>query len=188
MKPFRSLGLGLMVVLLVAGGAMAAGKSCKTYSNRKAKADGVNVDLGTIIYTDGSAGWKTYVKWPGSFYATGLRTTWNTDNLHTPGCNVVLKFKARLSGTRKYGVWRSKTNLITLSVIDENGGVLATKTINKKVGRPHTYNFTMPQFHAPCEGRDGVPLTLRLSFDKKDGASGDDGTCSFSFTVHNGEN
>ena len=186
MKPFRSLGLGLMVVLLVAGGAMAAGKVCK--SDGKATVSGIVVDLGTILYTDGQEGWLSAVHWPGVFYATGLGTTWDAGNLHTPDCEVALRFKARLAGVRRFR-WQSKTNVITLTATDVHGRVLASKTFAKRVGSPHTYSFALPKFRVPyCGNRQGGPVRLRLSFSKDDGAGGDDGTCSFSFKVYKGQN
>ena len=76
-------GITLMAVLFIVTPVLAADYQCKEYSNRKGTVDGVIVDLGTIIYTDGSGGWKTYVKWPAKFKAKGLGTTWNKNNVHT---------------------------------------------------------------------------------------------------------
>ncbi len=182
MKALKIFSLILLILFFMAGPIWAASYQCKVYSNRKGTVDGVIVDLGTIIYTDGSGGWKTYVKWPGKFVATGLRTTWDKDNIHTDSGIIQIKFKAKLAGTRKWEIWRSKRNVITVQLINkETGEVVATKNIDERVGRPKTYTYTMDQYSPDLPDGSEINYILKISFNKKDGASGDDGTCTYEF-------
>ena len=170
-------------IFFVSSQGIAASYQCKEYPNRKGTVDGLFVNLGTIIYTDGKGGWKTYVKWPGKFDVPSLRTTWSKNNVHTPSGSIILKFKAKLAGTRKFGIWRSRKNVITVKLINEsNGQVVAQKTISKKVGKPKTYTFTLPQYGMDKPDGSETPFRVEISFNKKDGAGGDDGTCSYYFT------
>ena len=183
MKRFFNLWIILLITIGFNANVFGASYQCKEYSNRKGRVDGIFVDLGTIIYTDGSGGWKTYVKWPGKFYVPSRRTTWDKDNVHTPWGNIRLKFKVKLAGTKKYGIWFTKRNVIIVKLINEDTGeVVAEKKIDKKVRKPKTYSYTLPQYSPDKPVGTHIPYTVEISFNKKDGAGGDDGTCSYSFT------
>ena len=175
----------LMVFLLWAWNQSVYGASyqCKEYSGRKGSVTGAEIDLGTIIYTDGSHGWKTYVKWPGKFDVPTRRTTWDKDSIVTPAGSIILKCKMKLAGIKKWGFWLKKENEIHLRLKDANGNVLAEKTITKKVRSPKTYTVTLPSYNPGATPGNTNTYTVEIEFDKKDGNGGDDGTCTYEFSV-----